>query len=110
MVALVPVVLLLWMGRREAGGHMGTAPTAGESIMIVKPIFVNGVRRSRGFEKRDVAKRGETCCQDSGRCWLCGDVRRRVSNRITFSGLVLKIVLKPAVYRMVPFVSFRVCT
>ncbi|QDT41995.1 hypothetical protein Pan241w_20750 [Gimesia alba] len=56
--------------------------------MVVKQIFANGVSRSRGFEKRSVEKCGGTCCVSGGRCWLCGDVRRRVSTRITFSGLV----------------------
>tara|TARA_R110002095_G_scaffold160140_2_gene138840 strand:+ start:3819 stop:4055 length:237 start_codon:yes stop_codon:yes gene_type:complete len=78
--------------------------------MIVKRIFANGVGQSRGFEKRDMVKRVETCSQDGEWCWFCGDVRRRVSIYINFSRLVWKIVLKPAVYRMVAFVSFRVFT
>ncbi|QDT41968.1 hypothetical protein Pan241w_20480 [Gimesia alba] len=56
--------------------------------MIVKWILGKGVGRSRGLEKRSVAKRGGMCCQGGGRCWLCGVMRRRVSTRITFLGLV----------------------
>ncbi|QDV50104.1 hypothetical protein Enr17x_21400 [Gimesia fumaroli] len=56
--------------------------------MIVKQIFVNGVERSRGFEKCLVEKRGGTCCVSGGQCWLSGFMRRCVLTRITFLGLV----------------------
>jgi len=53
--------------------------------MIVKRIFVNGMSRSRGFEKRYVARSGSRCCVSGGLCCLSGGVRRRVSTRISFS-------------------------
>ncbi|QDT44019.1 hypothetical protein Pan241w_41240 [Gimesia alba] len=56
--------------------------------MMVKRIVVNVVGRSRRFEKRYAERSGGMCCTSGGVCCLWGVMRRRVSTRITFGGVI----------------------
>ena len=56
--------------------------------MMVKRIVVNGVGRSRSFEKFYAEQWGVRCWMSGGGCCFSGVMRRCVSTRITFWGLI----------------------
>ena len=53
--------------------------------MMVKRIVVNGVDRSRSFEKSYAEQWGGRCWMSGGRCCFSGVMRWCVSTRITFA-------------------------
>ena len=56
--------------------------------MMVKRIVVNGVVASRRFEKRYAEQWDGSCWMSGGWCYFSGVMRRYVSTRITFWGLI----------------------